>query len=163
MKEDRPILVYAARMHEEGRRFLLTEMKKAGLDELTTSCGDIFQVLFQQEGLSLTAVAQKIRRTKSTTCVMLDRLAKQGYVDRLPSESDGRASIIMLTEKGRALKPIMADISIRMNERILGSLTEDEADQLEVLLAKAVRTYGPAADETGKEGGGCTCSRVLKG
>ena len=116
MKEDRPILAYAARMHEEGRRFLLTEMKKAGLDELTTSCGDIFQVLFQQEGLSLTAVAQKIRRTKSTTCVMLDRLAKQGYVDRLPSESDGRA-----------------------------------------------RTYGPAADETGKEGGGCTCSRVLKG
>ena len=111
MKEDRPILAYAARMHEEGRRFLLTEMKKAGLDELTTSCGDIFQVLFQQEGLSLTAVAQKIRRTKSTTCVMLDRLAKQGYVDRLPSESDGRASIIMLTEKGRALKPIMADIS----------------------------------------------------
>ena len=83
MKEDRPILAYAARMHEEGRRFLLTEMKKAGLDELTTSCGDIFQVLFQQEGLSLTAVAQKIRRTKSTTCVMLDRLAKQGYVDRL--------------------------------------------------------------------------------
>ena len=140
MKEDRPILAYAARMHEEGRRFLLTEMKKAGLDELTTSCGDIFQVLFQQEGLSLTAVAQKIRRTKSTTCVMLDRLAK-----------------------GRALKPIMADISTRMNERILGSLTEDEADQLEVLLAKAVRTYGPAADETGKEGGGCTCSRVLKG
>ena len=163
MKEDRPILAYAARMHEEGRRFLLTEMKKDGLDELTTSCGDIFQVLFQQEGLSLTAVAQKIRRTKSTTCVMLDRLAKQGYVDRLPSESDGRASIIMLTEKGRALKPIMADISTRMNERILGSLTEDEADQLEVLLAKAVRTYGPAADETGKEGGGCTCSRVLKG
>ena len=158
MKEDRPILAYAARMHEEGRRFLLTEMKKAGLDELTTSCGDIFQ-----EGLSLTAVAQKIRRTKSTTCVMLDRLAKQGYVDRLPSESDGRASIIMLTEKGRALKPIMADISTRMNERILGLLTEDEADQLEVLLAKAVRTYGPAADETGKEGGGCTCSRVLKG
>ena len=55
MKEDRPILAYAARMHEEGRRFLLTEMKKAGLDELTTSCGDIFQVLFQQEGLSLSA------------------------------------------------------------------------------------------------------------
>ena len=135
MKEDRPILAYAARMHEEGRRFLLTEMKKAGLDELTTSCGDIFQVLFQQEGLSLTAVAQKIRRTKSTTCVMLDRLAKQGYVDRLPSESDG----------------------------ILGSLTEDEVDQHEALVAKAVRTYGPAADETGKEGGGCTCSRVLKG
>ena len=83
MKEDRPILAYAARMHEEGRRFLLTEMKKAGLDELTTSCGDIFQVLFQQEGLSLTAVAQKIRRTKSTTCVMLDRLAKQGSMARL--------------------------------------------------------------------------------
>lgn len=28
MKEDRPILAYAARMHEEGRRFLLTEMKR---------------------------------------------------------------------------------------------------------------------------------------
>lgn len=105
MKEDRPILAYAARMHEEGRRFLLTEMKKAGLDELTTSCGDIFQVLFQQEGLSLTAVAQKIRRTKSTTCVMLDRLAKQGYVDRLPSESDGRASIICSPKKAVRLNP----------------------------------------------------------
>ena len=105
MKEDRPILAYAARMHEEGRRFLLTEMKKAGLDELTTSCGDIFQVLFQQEGLSLTAVAQKIRRTKSTTCVMLDRLAKQGYVDRLPVNPTAERASSCSPKKAVRLNP----------------------------------------------------------
>ena len=150
MKEERPILAYAARMHEEGRRFLLDAMEEAGLSELTTSCGDIFQVLFHHEGLSLTAVAKKIRRTKSTTCVMIDRLEKQGYVVRRLNEADGRASVIELTDKGRELRPVLADISKRLNERIYGSLTQEEADQLEALLAKAVDPYGPTY--SGKRG-----------
>ena len=46
----RAILSLAARIHEEGRRNLLQRMKAEGLDELTTSCGDIFMVLFAEEG-----------------------------------------------------------------------------------------------------------------
>lgn len=142
-KKDRPILSLAARIHDEGRRLLLEEMKRSGLDELTTSCGDIFQVLFVEDELSLTAVAQRIHRTKSTTCVMIDRLEKLGYVERRPSEVDARASVIALTERGREVRPVIAGVSDRLMTRLLEGLTEAEAETLERLMRKAVLAYGP--------------------
>lgn len=163
--KNRAILSLAARVHEEGRRSLVAAMKEAGLEELTTSCGDIFEVLFREEGQTLTAVAEKIRRTKSTACVMVDRLEKQGYVVKTPSESDGRASVIRLTDKGRALRPLMDEISDRMNELLCRGLTEAEADQLEALLGKMTAAFGPAEctlDERKGEGRGCCSLKALK-
>ena len=131
----RAILSLAARIHEEGRRNLLQRMKAEGLDELTTSCGDIFMVLFAEEGQSLTAIAQKIRRTKSTTSVMADRLEKQGYIVKQVCPDDARASVICLTPKGRALKPMMMEISEKLTDDICAGLTDEEADALEKLFA----------------------------
>lgn len=142
----RAILALSARIHEEGRRILLARMKAEGLDELTTSCGDIFMVLFAEEGQSLTAVAQKIRRTKSTTSVMMDRLEKQGYIVKQVSPDDARATVICLTEKGRALKPVMDEISERLTDDLCAGLTESEAGELERLMRKCVRGMRTAAD-----------------
>ncbi|MDO5530909.1 MarR family winged helix-turn-helix transcriptional regulator [Sutterella sp.] len=136
--KQRPILALAARLHEEGHRRLLASLKSAGLADLTTSCGDIFMVLFQKEGQSLTAVAEKIHRTKSTTSIMIDRLVKQGYIEKRVSPKDARATVICLTDKGRGLKPVMDEISMELTESLCNGLTDEEADQLERLLAKAV-------------------------
>ena len=141
----RAILALAARIHEEGRRNLLQRMKAEGLDELTTSCGDIFMVLFAEEGQSLTAIAQKIRRTKSTTSVMADR-EKQGYIVKQVSPDDARASVICLTPKGRALKPMMKEISEKLTDDICAGLTDEEADALEKLLRKCAAGMRTAAD-----------------
>ena len=143
-----PVLVLslAARIHEEGRRNLLQRMKAEGLDELTTSCGDIFMVLFAEEGQSLTAIAQKIRRTKSTTSVMADRLEKQGYIVKQVCPDDARASVICLTPKGRALKPMMMEISEKLTDDICAGLTDEEADALEKLLRKCAAGMRTAAD-----------------
>ena len=142
----RAILSLAARIHEEGRRNLLQRMKAEGLDELTTSCGDIFMVLFAEEGQSLTAIAQKIRRTKSTTSVMADRLEKQGYIVKQVCPDDARASVICLTPKGRALKPMMMEISEKLTDDICAGLTDEEADALEKLLRKCAAGMRTAAD-----------------
>lgn len=142
----RAILSLAARIHEEGRRNLLQRMKAEGLDELTTSCGDIFMVLFAEEGQSLTAVAQKIRRTKSTTSVMVDRLEKQGYIVKQVSPDDARASVICLTPKGRALRPMMMEISEKLTDDICAGLTDDEAGELERLLRKCACGMRTSAD-----------------
>ena len=129
----RAILSLAARIHEEGRRNLLQRMKAEGLDELTTSCGDIFMELFAEEGQSLTAI-------------MADRLEKQGYIVKQVSPDDARASVICLTPKGRALKPMMMEISEKLTDDICAGLTDEEADALEKLLRKCVAGMRTAAD-----------------
>ncbi len=144
----RAILSLSARLHEEGQRQLLALMREAGLGGLTTSCGDIFQVLFQapEAGVTLTGLARRIRRTKSTTSVMVERLVKLGFVERVADPKDARSASVRLTRRGGALRPVFSDISERLNARLCAGLSETEAETLERLLRKAVEGVQAAQD-----------------
>ena len=131
------ILHLSARLRENANHFLIEEMEKAGLDDITTACGDVFHALFETPGIPLTTLAEKIRRTKSTTSVMVDRLERLGYVERHRSSKDARVQVLDLTDKARALKPVLDVVAERLNEKLVAGLSAEEADTLERLLAKA--------------------------
>lgn len=131
------ILHLSSRLRENANRFLIDEMMKAGLDDITTACGDVFHVLFETPGIPLTVLAERIRRTKSTTSVMVDRLERLGYVERHRSAKDARVQVLDLTQKALDLKPTMDAVAERLNEKIVTGLTPEEAQTLEALLAKA--------------------------
>ena len=131
------ILHLSSRLRENANRFLIDEMMKAGLDDITTACGDVFHVLFETPGIPLTVLAERIRRTKSTTSVMVDRLERLGYVERHRSAKDARVQVLDLTKKALDLKPTMDAVAERLNEKIVMGLTPEEAQTLETLLTKA--------------------------
>lgn len=143
MKPMRSILAAAARLHEGASRLLVQEMAARGLGDLPASCGDILGVLFKTEGLTLAQLAARIRRTKSTASVMVERLEKLGYVEKLRSAEDARAVTLTLTEKGRGLESEVKAISEALNERICRGLSDEEADALEALLERAAANFGP--------------------
>lgn len=136
-----PILSLAARLREAANRFLIDELAREGLSDITTACGDIFTALFAGGPMTLTALAKRIRRTKATTSVMVDRLERLGYVRRADSPKDKRSQQIELTESGKAFEPQMNAIGKKLNERLLAGFADEEAERLSALLLRAVENF----------------------
>jgi DNA-binding MarR family transcriptional regulator len=120
---------------------ILSELRKHGVDGIAPSHGDILVCLYEKNGLSVKELAEKIHRTQPTVTVLIDKLQKLGYVERIKSWEDSRVTLINLTEKGIRLEPIFRKISEELNTVIYGGLTDTEKEQLECLLEKILKRF----------------------
>lgn len=134
-----PIFNYASRLRELGNTFIVAELKKAGLQDIVPSHGDILAQLLQWETRNMSELAQHAHRTKSTVTALVTKLERHGYVERIPDPEDSRGVKVRLTEKGRALRPVTEAISDGLQRIIDERLTEEESLQLEHLLAKCLK------------------------
>lgn len=80
----------------------------------------------------------------SNVTFVVDRLESRGLIQRTPHPTDRRAKVIRLTEAGREVRA--AAIDRFESSSPLAGLNDDELDQLEALLAKAM---GDIPDRSG--------------
>lgn len=132
------IFRYASRLREKGNIYLLAELKKAGLQSLSPSHGDMLAYLFKYKVCTMSDLAKFVRRSKSTLTVLADKLEKSGYIERWPNPEDSRSILVGLTEKGLALQPIFEKISQGLTNLVAEKLTNAEAETLEKLLGKCI-------------------------
>ena len=71
---------------------------------------------------------------------LIDRLEKQGLVERTPHPSDRRAHAIKITDAGRKTYQQALEIAAKVETEVLGSLSQAQQQQLNVLLNQIMRT-----------------------
>ncbi len=120
---------------------ILSELGQHGVNGIAPSHGDILVCLYDKNGLSVKELAEKIHRTQPTVTVLIDKLQKLGYVERIKSCEDSRVTLIKLTKKGVQLEPIFREISDKINSVIYGGLTDTEKEQLEHLLERILNRF----------------------
>lgn len=125
-----------SKIQENGNKFIVEELKNNGITELVPSHGDILAVLYYNGKSTMKDIADKIRRTRPTVTVLVDKLEKLGFVTREISKDDNRYTYIALTQKGIDFKPIFEKISIKLNEKLFENISEDDYEILEKLLDK---------------------------
>ncbi|WP_419881517.1 MarR family winged helix-turn-helix transcriptional regulator [Peribacillus sp. B-H-3] len=120
---------------------IVSELNKHGVNGISPSHGDILVCLYEKNGLSVKELVKKIHRTQPTVTVLIDKLQKLGYVERIKSWEDSRVTLINLTEKGIQLEPIFHEISKKLNTMIYGGFTDSEKEQVEHLLEKILNRF----------------------
>lgn len=138
MSDQFRVLYQIARVHELSRNYLQEELAKAGLADLEPCHGDVFKVLFEKGVLPLSELARLAGRSKSTASVMVGRLEKLGFVQKVKDAEDSRAVAVSLTEKGKSLEATFAQISERLQERITRGLVDQEIEDLQYLLDQLI-------------------------
>ena len=131
-------------IHTEATYFLDCKLKAEGLSKLASSHGFIIFTLSQNKDektselkpLTMTEVAQKIGKDKSTTTVLIEKLVKFGYVHREKSSIDSRVWLISLTEEGKSYTNKMEQISKILLEKFYEGFSEDEKKTVFTLLKK---------------------------
>lgn len=129
------ILHLISKIHQKCNKFIIEQLKKKNIEGLVPSHGDILVVLYKNK-MTMNEIAKKIRRTKPTVTVLVDKLEKSGYIKREASDKDNRCINIVLTKKGEDFKPIFEEISDSINNELFANLNEFEKDILEKLLKK---------------------------
>ena len=79
----------------------------AGYSDVRPSYGSILVPLFEEDGLRMGELAARARLSKQTMTTMVRVLEREGLVERRSDPSDGRATLVFLTERARGLRPVV--------------------------------------------------------
>lgn len=97
----------------------------------------ILVVLYKNgSGMKQQDIADELHISKSTLSEMINKLAEDGCLERTADPSDRRATIIVLTEKGRKRAEEVIEERAGMMDFMFRNLTEDEKEELIRLLDK---------------------------
>lgn len=82
------------------------------------------------DGMKMSAISGTLRVSNGNVTGIIDRLAEDGHVVRVPVPGDRRASLVRLTLKGREEFDRQASAHETWIDRMLGDFTREEAGVL---------------------------------
>ncbi len=103
---------------------------------LTTAQFFLLIALYEEDGILISKLAEKVALDKATLTGIIDRLERDGLVERRDDPSDRRAIRIYLTDKAKRMKDELLDIYHRNNSRFLSVLTDEERKVFERIVQK---------------------------
>lgn len=94
------------------------------------------EIVGTEGSIRMKPLAEKLGITTGTLTVMIDRLEKAGFLERMRDPSDRRAFNVVLTEKGREIYQEHHTYHLKLAEDIVGCLDEKETERFARILEK---------------------------
>ena len=113
---------------------LYARLAAAGFADTAPSLGHNIFFYLREGGLRLTELAERGNTSKQAMRYTVNQLEAAGYVERVPDPTDGRAKIIRLTERGRAVRRVADEIIESIEEECVFRLGEQRMRQFEDLM-----------------------------
>ncbi|MDE7259889.1 MAG: MarR family transcriptional regulator [Lachnospiraceae bacterium] len=130
--------------------FLITKIKQLqgrifekllaehNIHEFNGAQGRILFVLWEKDNIPISELSGKTGLAKTTLTGMLDRMEKQGHIERVYSSADRRTVRIKLTETARLFKEQYELVSDEMNQIFYRGFSDEEILILETGLRKVL-------------------------
>lgn len=101
----------------------------------------VMRELFDGDGMSPSALADRLGMTRGAISKLADRLVAKKLMDRLSSTADRRQQSLSLTGAGRKLVPKLSALADRNDAEFFGHLKPAEHAALEKILRDIVRRH----------------------
>ena len=101
--------------------------------------------LAETDGLTQAELSRRQRVEAPTMCRMVDRLVRDGLVERQADPADRRASRITLTGAGRALAAHGREVVVGLDDLAFADLDAAERRVLADLLGRIIERVSPGA------------------
>lgn len=128
------ILCYVlAKSHRKLYHFLRREL----IDyNLTPPQFGLLVLLWEQDGLSQVGIGNALEVDRTTLTGILDRLEKNGLVERKPDSEDRRSKLVYLTKLGKDYEDRVMPVVKKINSIFSEKFSPQELEQLLALLKK---------------------------
>lgn len=95
----------------------------------------VLLVLWEKDALPVNDIAKRLYLETNTVTPLLQRMEKGGLLSRTKGTKDGRQMIVKLTEKGRELQNVLAEVPFTVgNAVVCESFTHETAPELYQML-----------------------------
>lgn len=112
------------------------ELKRNDIKGISSSHGDIMHTLRVKKEVTMTDIANIIKRDRSTVTSLVSKLEKNGYVYQRKNELDSRSTLVGLTEKGKEICPDFDSISNTLFEVSKDGISEEDWEIFRSVLIK---------------------------
>jgi DNA-binding MarR family transcriptional regulator len=123
-----------AKASQRWNELLYARFVAAGYPDVRPSYGSILVPLFEEDGLRMGELAARARLSKQTMTTMVRLLERDGLVERRADPSDGRASLVFLTERARGFRPAAAATLTELDRLVVETLSARGRDELRAAL-----------------------------
>jgi DNA-binding MarR family transcriptional regulator len=94
----------------------------------------VLLALWEQEGLTQTELAERLKIAPATATKMLQRMERTGFIQRKPDAKDQRISRVYLTKAGRAIQGDVEAVWKTMQAETFANFTPEERASLRRFL-----------------------------
>jgi DNA-binding MarR family transcriptional regulator len=103
---------------------------------LTTSQFFMLIALYEENGILISKLAEKVALDRATLTGLVDRLERDGLVKRTNDPNDRRAIKVYLTDKAEELRHDLLEIYHKNNSMFLSILSPKERQTFEAVVEK---------------------------
>ncbi len=103
---------------------------------LTTTQFFLLTALYEEDGVPIRVLAQKVALDKATLTGLLDRLERDDLIERKTDPDDRRAIRIFLTPKAESMRLELTELYHQNNGMFLSLLTSEEREIFERVVDK---------------------------
>ncbi len=107
---------------------------------LTTPQYMVFNALWVGDGITIGELGQRVALDGSTITGILDRMEKNGYVERRPNAEDRRSALVYLTPKAREVGPRIIGFADELNAAIRKNFPAQDIAVFERVLRELGRS-----------------------
>lgn len=100
-----------------------------GFTDLRAAHAAVFQYL-DDTGTTVSVLAQRARMTKQAMAELVIHLEQHRYVDRVPDPADGRAKLVLPTDRGRHVISAAQALVPEIERRVARTIGGDRLQQL---------------------------------
>ncbi|MFE9327957.1 MarR family winged helix-turn-helix transcriptional regulator [Nocardia sp. NPDC052278] len=136
------LLMFIAHRSMEDRIF--ADLAESGYDDITVAQGRL-AARIGPDGSRLTELAEQAQVTKQTAGFLVDQLERAGYVRRVPDPSDGRARLVVLSERGATMAAYANSVADRIEAEWATHLGVQRMRQLRETMARLREITDPYA------------------
>ena len=107
---------------------------------LTTPQYMVFNALWMGDGITIGELGQRVALDGSTITGILDRMEKNGYVERRPNAEDRRSALVYLTGKAMEVGPRIISFADELDAAIRKSFPAQDMAVFERVLRELGRS-----------------------
>ncbi|MGN7358005.1 MarR family winged helix-turn-helix transcriptional regulator [Paenibacillus sp. SAF-054] len=137
MKKE-PIGKLMSYIHRSHQKILAKELAPYGIG--SGGQQSFLKAVLNCPGINQDQLTQQLKFDKATTARSVKQLEQQGYIERIPDPEDRRSLLLYPTPKAKEFAPVLSSILANANKRLAAYLSEEEEDQLLMLLHKIGRS-----------------------
>lgn len=110
----------------------------------TVSDWRVLSTLSGGRAVSIGELAQISVTKQPTVTRLLDRMEAQGYVRRIPHETDRRITLVKITPRGQKMTSSLIEQARKHEDEVLAPLGKKKADELRATLKLLISLHRPA-------------------
>ncbi len=136
-----------SQIHQVSQRVWYDVLRRNGLEDLAGARGRVIFALWNEDNIPIKKLVEKTSLDKATLTGIIDRLERDGYVKRIPSPDDKRATLISRTGKDEIFKSKIPTVSAQQNKLFYKGFSASEIKDFENYLKRILQNCKEAEAE----------------